>query len=154
MVDIVDPRDALRPDTEATGPLTVSVTLRQAGLVVLTGRGEIDLYTAPILRQAMAAQEQAARMVLDLAAIEFCGVAGARVLEEGANRAQAQHRRLSLVVATVAVRRLLQLTGLDRRIPMYPDLTTALLVEGSGLAPTGPEEDAGESRVPPEPRGS
>lgn len=147
MVDIVDPREAPRSTTE--GPLTVSVTLRRTGLVVLTSRGEIDLYTAPILRQAMAEQERTARMVLDLTGIEFCGVAGARVLDEGADRAQAHGRRLSLVVATFAVRRLLHLTGLDRRIPTYPDLTTALLVERPGLAATGAEEDAGESPVPP-----
>ncbi|MBC6445698.1 STAS domain-containing protein [Actinokineospora xionganensis] len=147
MVDIVDPRGAARPNTEGTRPLTVSVTLRRGDLVVLTARGEIDLYTAPILRQAMAQAEEA-RMVLDLAAIEFCGVAGARVLQEGADRARAQGGRLSLVAAGVAVRRLLRLTGLDRRIPTYPDLTTALFVERPGLAPTGPEEDAGESRVP------
>ncbi|SDI21244.1 anti-sigma B factor antagonist [Actinokineospora alba] len=149
MVDIVDPRGTLRSNTDGAGPLTVTVTLRRAGLVVLTSHGEIDLYTAPILREAMAAQEKVARMVLDLAAIEFCGVAGARVLDEGADRARDHGGRLSLVVATVGVRRLLQLTGLDRRVPTYPDLSTALFVEGLGLAPTGSEEDAGESPVPP-----
>lgn len=149
MVDIVDPRGTVRPNAEGTGLLTVSVTLHRADLVVLTGRGEIDLYTAPILREAMAAQEEATRMVLDLAGIDFCGVAGARVLDEGATRAVAQGRRLSLVVATVAVRRLLQLTGLDRRIRTYPDLTTALFIELPGVASTKLEEDAGESPGPP-----
>lgn len=148
MVDIVDPRGAeplLSSDT-AGGPLTVSVTLRHGDLVVLTGRGEIDLYTAPILRQAMASHEDAARMVLDLTAIGFCGVAGAHVLDEGARRAAAQRRRLSMVVATIAVKRLLQLTGLDRRIPTYPDLPAAL--RAGRLASSAPEEDAGRSLDP------
>lgn len=149
MVDIVDPRGAepLLGSDIAGGPLTVSVTLRDGDLVVLTGRGEIDLYTAPILRQAMASHEDAARMVLDFTGIDFCGVAGAHVLDEGARRAAAQRRRLTLVVATIAVKRLLRLTGLDQRIPVYPDLAAA--VRAGRLASSASEEDAGVSLDPP-----
>ena len=98
------------PDVE----LNVS-TASQGGHAVVTATGELDLYTAPRLQAALAGllREQATRIVVDLSGVEFCDSTGMNVLLSAMKRLKEQGGSLELAAPRPAVRRILQVTGLD-----------------------------------------
>lgn len=108
----------------------LTLTVCPVGAVrVCRAVGEIDLYTAPQVRRALARIERggrASRVVLDLSEVTFLGTAGMRVLITSAEQARACGYRVELVVGTHAVRRALSVGGLAEHIRVYPSLTEAL----------------------------
>ncbi|NEA23348.1 STAS domain-containing protein [Actinomadura bangladeshensis] len=102
-------RDSV-PDVE----LNVS-TASQGGHAVVTATGELDLYTAPRLQAALAGllREQVTRIVVDLSGVEFCDSTGMNVLLSAMKRLKEQGGALELAAPRPAVRRILQVTGLD-----------------------------------------
>lgn len=74
--------------------------------------GELDLLTAPLLRQELAASAErgVAHLVIDMSRVEFCAVAGVEVLLQTCLRAQAEGRRVT-VVAGRQVRRVVGIVG-------------------------------------------
>jgi anti-sigma B factor antagonist len=98
------------PDVE----LNVS-TASLGGHAVVTATGELDLYTAPRLQAALAGllREQVTRIVVDLSGVEFCDSTGMNVLLSAMKRLKEQGGALELAAPRPAVRRILQVTGLD-----------------------------------------
>lgn len=94
--------------------LNVSST-SQGGHAVVTASGELDLYTAPRLQTALASllRERVDRVVVDLSGIEFCDSTGMNVLLSAMKRLKEQGGTLELAAPRPAVRRILQVTGLD-----------------------------------------
>ncbi|HEV7932118.1 MAG TPA: STAS domain-containing protein [Actinomadura sp.] len=94
--------------------LNVSST-SQGGHAVVTASGELDLYTAPRLQTALASllRERVDRVVVDLSGIEFCDSTGMNVLLSAMKRIKEQGGTLELAAPRPAVRRILQVTGLD-----------------------------------------
>lgn len=91
-------------------------TASQAGHIVITAVGELDLYTAPRLQQALAAalsEQEFDRVVVDLSGVEFCDSTGMNVLLSGMKRAKERGGAFELAAPRAAVRRILQVTGLD-----------------------------------------
>ncbi|GAA2276158.1 MULTISPECIES: STAS domain-containing protein [Kitasatospora] len=89
---------------------------RPTPLVVRVG-GEIDVATAPRLRQRLAAALEAHReVVLDLSEVTFMDCSGLGVLVQARNQADRCGRRLVLHGVGHPVARLLKLTGLTRRL--------------------------------------
>ncbi|WP_216205441.1 STAS domain-containing protein [Amycolatopsis aidingensis] len=100
------------------------------GVVVCTVIGEVDLATAPLLDKALAvAPPGLMPRIVDLSCVEFLGLAGARVLLTGSERARG---RLSLVAANRPVLRVLDLTGLAGRLAVYRNLAEALDAASDG----------------------
>ena len=88
-------------------------TLRDGGRDVAWVRvtGELDIATAPILEQTLRAAEQhAARIVLDLRELAFMDSCGVHVILDAAARASADQGRLVLVRGPAQVDRVLELT--------------------------------------------
>lgn len=102
------PRDA------PSSPLTVT---REAedGFAIVRAAGELDLATAAQLARAIstAATGRPPRVLVDLAAVEFCDSAGLRALLGAAREVEARAGRL-VVAATPGgmVDRLLEVSGL------------------------------------------
>ncbi|TQM72309.1 anti-sigma B factor antagonist [Actinomadura hallensis] len=98
------------PDVE----LNVS-TASQEGHTVVTAVGELDLYTAPRLQAALAGllREKVDRIVVDLSGVEFCDSTGMNVLLAAMKRLKEQGGSLELAAPRPAVKRILQVTGLD-----------------------------------------
>jgi anti-sigma B factor antagonist len=98
------------PDVE----LNVS-TASQGGHAVVTVTGELDLYTAPRLQTALAGllRDQIDRVVVDMSGIDFCDSTGMNVLLSALKRLQERGGTLELAAPRPAVRRILQVTGLD-----------------------------------------
>ncbi|XVQ11072.1 STAS domain-containing protein [Spirillospora sp. CA-255316] len=90
-------------------------TASQGGHAVVTATGELDLYTAPRLQTALAGvlRDQIDRVVVDMSGIDFCDSTGMNVLLSALKRLQERGGTLELAAPRPAVRRILQVTGLD-----------------------------------------
>ncbi len=85
------------------------------GVAVVRASGELDLATAPQLVRAisLAAEGRRPRVLVDLAAVEFCDSAGLRALLGAAREVEARAGRLVVAVEPGGVvERLLDLAGL------------------------------------------
>jgi anti-sigma B factor antagonist len=90
-------------------------TSSQGGHAVVAATGELDLYTAPRLQAALAGllRDQADRVVVDLSEVEFCDSTGMNVLLAAMKRVKEHGGTFELAAPRPAVRRILQVTGLD-----------------------------------------
>src|SRR5581483_7018901 len=83
---------------------------------IVTISGEIDLYTAPRLHgelAALIADGKPARVVVDMSGVEFCDSTGMNVLLSCLRRARERGGELEIAAPKPAVRKILQVTGLD-----------------------------------------
>ena len=99
--------------------------------------GDIDLETAPSLRQALleGVADGRRRVLLDLADVTFIDSSGLAVLVTAYKRLLASDGELRLAGATEAVRASMRISGLDRVITIYPDAAAAAPVLRSVPAP-------------------
>ena len=106
--------------------LSITVEPRGASTVV-TARGEIDLYTAPLLRSALrdAIDGPAECVVIDLTDVTFMASSGLAALTSGLELAQRRRCELRLAGGGWAVRRPLQAAGLDGQFEHYPSAAAA-----------------------------
>ena len=94
--------------------LEIAVTER-SGWSVVTASGQLDVATAPRLRETLQAQQHAPtrRLVLDLSGIEFLDSFGLGVLVGGLRRARSGGGALVLVGVRPRIAQVLAVTGLD-----------------------------------------
>ena len=97
------------------GRVTIEVDTRQ-GTTTVVIKGELDLLTMPYLaeRLALVPRESPGRLVFDLAATSFMDCGSARLIAAAGQRL-AGGRRPVIRRPAPAVRRILELTGLDAR---------------------------------------
>ncbi len=89
--------------------------------------GEIDLYTAPRLHGELAtvmADGAAARIIVDMSGVEFCDSTGMNVLLAAQRRARDGGGDLQLAGPRPAIRKVLQLTGLESVFTVLDDTAT------------------------------
>ncbi len=89
--------------------------------------GEIDLYTAPRLHGELAtvlAGPGPAMIVVDMSQVEFCDSTGMNVLLAAHRRAREGGGDLQLAGPRPAVRKVLQLTGLETVFTVLDDTAT------------------------------
>lgn len=110
------------------------------GIQIVTVGGEVDLATAPRLRDLISrSMEQtegdSPRVVVDLLGVEFMDTAGLEVLLEEWSVSRHLAGSMRLVAREGPVTRLLEATGLDGAFDgdLYSDLGAAL--RGSALVP-------------------
>ena len=106
---------------------TFRVEQRSQGAVVFAS-GEIDIYTAPGLREAMlSALRRSARVVVDMTAVTFLDSSGLAVLID-ALKSGDRGREVSprLVGPTPLVRRVLDITRLSEMLPIHATVAEAL----------------------------
>jgi anti-sigma B factor antagonist len=89
--------------------------------------GEIDLYTAPRLHSELAAvianAAPASRFVVDMSGVEFCDSTGMNVLLSCLRQARERGGDLELAAPRPAVKKILQVTGLDAVFTIGADPT-------------------------------
>jgi anti-sigma B factor antagonist len=115
----------------------LEVTTEDGGAVVLTVLGELDVATAPKLRQEIvrlvSEAEGPPRVVVDLAGVDFLDSTGLGVLLGGLKRIRGRDGSLVLCRAEPQVRRVFEVTRVIEIIPVHDDLDAALAaVSGSG----------------------
>ncbi|MGR7026815.1 STAS domain-containing protein [Geodermatophilus sp. URMC 62] len=94
--------------------ITLSTATGEDGSVTVTVVGEVDTFTAPVLRSSLDTQleQQPRELVIDLSGVQFLGSAGLAVLVETQKSARSRDVDLRLVATTRAVTRPLEVTGL------------------------------------------
>ncbi|MGA6162089.1 STAS domain-containing protein [Amycolatopsis magusensis] len=104
-------------------------TERQGATVILVLTGEIDLLTAPRMREAgaEALREGPAALVLDLTDVSFLASAGLEALVELQEKTSGT-APLRVVAGNSATLRPLEITGLTEVLAVYPSRAEALAV--------------------------
>jgi anti-anti-sigma factor len=104
-------------------------SVRWAGRqAVITLPAEIDMNNADLVNAelAQALEEGPGVLVVDMTATAFCSSGGIHVLSRARSQATVAGARLRVAVTAHIVRRVLELTGMDELIDIYPDVETAL----------------------------
>jgi anti-sigma B factor antagonist len=105
------------PNEGTEAPFDDVITLSTSsedGVVTVTVVGEVDTFTAPVLRSTLDSQleQQPRELVIDLSGVQFLGSAGLAVLVETQKSSRAKEVGLRLIATTRAVTRPLEVTGL------------------------------------------
>ena len=153
----LDAYSTLRP-TPVRNLINISARQVTTGVAVIQVCGEVDAFTAPILRTELAAQLDSppTMLVLDLTGVRFLAASGIRVLLETRERAALTETSLGLVHSTRAVNRVLdvlQLTICSRLtqhllMPLPPNANLR-----SSVPPQAGLPDTGAGRVARRPHG-
>ena len=109
-----------QPDVSTEGteaPFDDVITLSTStedGVVTVKVVGEVDTFTAPVLRSTLDGQLEGSprELVIDLSGVQFLGSAGLAVLVETQKSARSREVALRLIATTRAVTRPLEVTGL------------------------------------------
>jgi anti-sigma B factor antagonist len=98
------------------------MTAMPGGHVAVALSGEIDIATAPEVREVLAeaAGQAATGVIVDLGEVTFLDAHGLGVLAGASGRARHLPGGLRLVAVPARVLRLLTLTGLDRHLTAFP----------------------------------
>lgn len=95
---------------------------------VLRVEGEIDVYTAPLLRQKLVelADHGATRIVIDLEPVEFLDSTGLGVLVAALNRLRRRDGDVELVCTQQRILRVFEITGLSKVFTIHRSLRAAV----------------------------
>ena len=111
-----------------TAPNEFVVTTESAGEDALVVRvsGDLDLATSPRFSEALAAAAATRHVVIDLTGCTFLDSSGVRALAQAARKIPEGERRVDVVAGSPGVRRVLEITGVDRMVPVHRSLEDAL----------------------------
>jgi anti-sigma B factor antagonist len=95
---------------------------------VVTVHGEIDVATSPTLRERLIdlVNDGATRLVLDLEAVDFLDSTGLGTIVSLLKRVRTHGGDLRLVCTEARIRRLFQITGLDKAVPLHASVDDAI----------------------------
>lgn len=102
---------------------------RERGVVIAAVTGGVDIFTVALLRECLFELADSGRtLIVDLNRVTFIDSAGLGTLVSAARRAAAHGSSLHAVCARPQTRKLLWLTGVDRRIPLAATVDGALML--------------------------
>lgn len=113
--------------------MDLSLTTRTEGaLTVVEVGGEIDVYTAPKLREQIVSLVEDGRyhIVVDMEKVEFLDSTGLGVLVGGLKRVRAHDGSLHLVCTQERILKIFRITGLTKVFPIHPSVADALAAAG------------------------
>lgn len=128
----------------------LTVTVRnERGVTIAAVTGDIDISTVTELRGRLLELAGSGRtLIVDLNRVTFIDSAGLGTLVGAARRAAAHGGSLYAVCSRPATRKLLWLTGVNRRIPLAATVDGALMLMTASQGAPG-ERRAGHSRPGP-----
>lgn len=103
-------------------------TRQEGGATVVTAAGEIDVFTAPDLDEALTAvlSRGATKIVMDLSGVTFLDSTGLGVLVKCLKQARGAGGWVRLVVQAEKIRKIFDITGLDAAMPLFDTVPGAL----------------------------
>jgi anti-sigma B factor antagonist len=107
----------------------LSVVTRREGVhTVISVTGEIDVYTAPTLREQLNEVVASGQhhLVVDMAGVDFLDSTGLGVLVGGLKRVRSHNGGLQLVCDQEKILKVFRITGLTKVFPIHPTLEQAL----------------------------
>src|SRR6185437_374456 len=92
------------------------------GIVIAELAGELDIATAPALREQLLSllRPGSSRLIIDLSRVTFCDASGLAVLVGIGRRARLLGGFLRLAAVSPQADRVLDITGLHRHLPLSP----------------------------------
>ncbi|HET6920341.1 MAG TPA: STAS domain-containing protein [Jiangellaceae bacterium] len=107
-------------------------TRPDGGRTIVEAVGEIDVYTAPKLREQLAELVDAGRydIVVDMQKVEFLDSTGLGVLVGGLKRVQQYDGSLRLVCRQERILKIFRITGLTKKFTIYDDVAAAVAADG------------------------
>jgi anti-sigma B factor antagonist len=126
------------------GEVELSVVTRREGVhTVISVTGEIDVYTAPTLRERLneLIAEGEYHLVVDMAGVDFLDSTGLGVLVGGLKRARSHDGTLQLVCDQEKILKVFRITGLTKVFPIHAALPEAL-ASGEDQATPGSRSDS------------
>ena len=98
------------------------------GTTVLSVRGEVDVYTAPRLREKLVelVSEGRYNLVVDLEAVDFLDSTGLGVLVGGLKRLRSHDGDLSLVCTQSRILKVFEITGLTKVFSIHDSVDAAV----------------------------
>jgi anti-sigma B factor antagonist len=95
--------------------------------ICLSVSGEVDLANASELRAHLKAVVEAEEdLVVDMSGLRYLDSSGIKVLLEAHQQITQIKRRIVLAAPAVPVQKVLNITGIDQIIPMFPSVEEAL----------------------------
>jgi len=124
---VTDGNDAAREETSGIREAPVAGIVRNDGSVIVSLAGELDLYNAHEVREALlaACAEEPQRVVVDLSAVKFIDSTALGVLIEARTKL-ANRRGFLLAAPGLETKRALEISGLDRHFVVHDTLDAAL----------------------------
>ena len=106
-------------------------TTKRNTQTVLTVRGEIDVYTAPRLRQAIVdlVDTGSVNIVVDMEKVDFLDSTGLGVLVGGLKRVRVKDGSLSIVTTQDKILKIFDITGLNRVFAIHASVDAAVAAE-------------------------
>jgi anti-sigma B factor antagonist len=113
----------------------MDVETAKGGIPVVVVAGDVDLYSAPRLRDQLAALDDdgVGHVVLDLADVTLLDSMALGVLLGAKRRLGARGGAFEIVVSKPDIRRIFEITMLDRVLPLHASRGDALQADG-GIA--------------------
>jgi anti-sigma B factor antagonist len=127
---VAEGSDTTRDETLGIREDPIAGISRNNGAVVVSLAGELDLYNAHEVRDALleCCAEGPSRLVVDLSSVRFIDSTALGVLIEA--RTKLENRRGFLLAAPgLETRRALEISGLDRHFAVHDSLDAALAVD-------------------------
>ena len=126
-----------RPEEEVRMELSLS-TYDSGDHTVLEVGGEVDVYTAPRLREKLVelVETGARHVVVDLSRVEFLDSTGLGVLVGALKRLRAVNGTFGLVCAHERLLKIFRITALDRVFSLYDSVAAATAAAASDAEPT------------------
>ena len=134
--------------------LSLSCRAGHDGYVVAALSGELDIASAPALREQLLSllRPAASRLIIDLSAVQYADASGLAVLVSSGRRAGLLGGSLRLAAPSPEVARVLSVTGLNQHLDIFPTVQAAITgqrpLTGTADARTG----IPQTRHPPSPR--
>ena len=98
------------------------------GVAIVELQGEVDIYSSPQFGEVLlrGIEEGATRIVVDLGKVTFIDSTALGVVVSGVKGVRAHSGRLDIVCQDENIRRIFEITGLDRILHMYHSRQEAL----------------------------
>jgi len=115
-----------------TQPIQLESIAGDGDCAVLQVAGEIDVYTAPLLREHVIrlVDDGARHLIADLRGVTFLDSTGLGVLVGSLKRLRSHGGSLSVVINTDRILRLFRITGLASVFALHPSLQEAVSEDG------------------------
>jgi anti-sigma B factor antagonist len=103
-------------------------TRAENGRTVVEVAGEIDVYTAPKLREQLAELVDSGRhdIVVDMQGVEFLDSTGLGVLVGGLKRVKQHEGSMNLVCTQERILKIFRITGLTKVFPIHDSVAAAV----------------------------
>jgi anti-sigma B factor antagonist len=123
---VVEGSGAAQDDTAGIREDPISEIEREDGSIVVSLAGELDLYNAQTVREALleCCAEAPNRLIVDLSGVKFIDSTALGVLIEARTR-MANRRSFLLAAPGLETRRALEISGLDRHFAVHETIAAA-----------------------------